>query len=47
MRELHVTVWFCMARLTGSILVVRNGVQEVHCVLEKDASVSPAGHAQE
>ena len=50
MREHHVTIWFCMARLAGSIqllLVVRDGVQEVHCVLEKDASVSPAGHAQE
>ena len=36
--------------LAGSIqllLVVRDGVQEVHCVLEKDASVSPTGHAQE
>ena len=47
MRELHVTVWFCMARLAGSILVVRDGVQEVHCILEKDASVPSAGHAQE
>ena len=47
MRELHATVSFCMARMAGSILVVRDGIQEVHCVLEKDASVSPAGHAQE
>ena len=39
-----------MARLAGSIqllLVVRDGVQEVHCVLEKGASVSSTGHAQE
>ena len=39
------TVWFCMARLAGSIQLLV-GVQEVHCVLaEKDAPVSPAGHA--
>ena len=40
------TVWFCMARLAGSIQLLLVGVQEVHCVLaEKDAPVSPAGHA--
>ena len=39
------TVWFCMARLAGSIQLLLVGVQEVHCVLKKDASVSPAGHA--
>ena len=29
------------------IIIVRDGIQEVHCVLEKDASASPAGHVQE
>ena len=50
MRKQHVTGWFCMVRLAGIIsvlVVVRDGVQEVHCVLKKDASMSPAGHVQE
>ena len=50
MRKLHVAVGFCMARLAGIIqllLIVRDGVQKVHCVLEKNASASPAGHVQE
>ena len=48
MRKQHVTV--CMVRLAGIIsllVVVHDGVQEVHCVLKKDASTSPAGHVQE
>ena len=50
MRKLHVAVGFCMARLAGIIqllLIGCDGVQEVHCVLEKDASASPSGHVQE
>ena len=41
---------FCMARLAGIIqllLIVRDGVQKVHCVLEKDAAAYSAGHVQE
>ena len=43
-------VGFCMVRLVGIIqllLIGCDGVQEVHCVLEKDASASPSGHVQE
>jgi hypothetical protein len=39
-----------MARLVGIIhllLIGCDGVQEVHCVLEKDASAFPSGHVQE
>ena len=47
MRELHVTRVFVW-RVGGNYsIIVRDGVQEVHCVLEKDASASPADHVQE
>ena len=39
-----------MARLAGIIQllpIVRDGVQKVHCVLEKDAAAYSAGHVQE
>ena len=50
MHKVQVIIWFCTAHLAGNIqLPDSDGIQEVQPqhVLEKDASASPTGRAQE